>query len=101
MKKLMGVMFLTGATFLVVSGTADTLAQGKKAAAKGTIELIESKDGKYRFSVRDADGKYLGGSTVPHATEKEAKEAVETMKKVMATATYVSKNNNETKKDKE
>jgi hypothetical protein len=53
MKKLLGAMFLMGATLLVVSGTAETFAQGKKGAKTGTIELIESKDGKFRFSVRD------------------------------------------------
>ena len=89
MKKLVGAMFLTGAAMFLVAGTADTFAQGKKTG-KGTIELIESKDGKFRFSVRDADGKYVGGSAVGHATEKEAKEAAEELKKVIATATYVS-----------
>jgi hypothetical protein len=100
MKKLVGAMFLTGAVILMGSGTADTLAQGKKG--KGTIELIESKDGKFRFSVRDADGKYVGGSAVGHATEKEAKEAAEDLKKVIATATYVSKKSEDKKaKDKD
>ena len=88
MKKLTGAAFVSAAIILMGSGGADTLAQGKKG--KGTIELIESKDGKFRFSVRDADGKYLGGSAVGHATEKEAKEAAEDLKKVIATATYVS-----------
>jgi len=92
MKKLVGGLILTAAAALfVVSGTPDTLAQVKKGAKAGTIELVESKDGKYRFTVRDADGKYLGGSTVGHATEKETREAVEELKKVLATATYVSK----------
>jgi len=100
MKKLLGSMFLMVATLLLVSGTADTFAQGKKGKA-GTVELIESKDGKFRFSVRDADGKYLGGSAVGHATEKEAKEAVEELKKVLPSATYVSKKTAEEKKDKE
>ena len=89
MKKLVGAMFLTGAVVLMSSGTADTFAQGKKG--KGTIELIESKDGKFRFTVRDAEGKYVGGSAVGHATEKEAREAAEELKKVIATATYVRK----------
>lgn len=101
MRKLVGSVFLAAAAVLMVSGTADTLAQGKKTG-KGTIELIESKDGKYRFSVRDADGKYLGGSAVGHATEKEAKEAAEDLKKVIATATYVTKKAEEKKaKDKD
>jgi len=102
MKKPLGTLLWTAAMTmaLLVPGTAMTLAQAKKAAAKaGTIELIESKDGKFRFSIRDAEGKYLGGSAVGHATEKEAKEAVEEMKKVLATATYVSKKSDEAPED--
>jgi hypothetical protein len=67
-----------------------SFAQAKKGA-KGTIEIIESKDGKHRFTVRDADGKYLGGSTVGHPNEKETKEAVGELKRVLASASYVSK----------
>ena len=99
MKRLVGALFLVGAIVVMASGTADTLAQGKKGA-KGTIELIESRDGKFRFTVRDAEGKYVGGSAVGHATEKDAKEAAEQLKKVMATATYVSKKADDTKKEK-
>src|SRR5262245_51656993 len=92
MKRLLIALVVLGAFLLLVTNTGDTQAQGKKPAAKaGTIELIKSRDGKYRFSVRDAEGKYLGGSAVGHATEKEAKEAVEELKKVLGTATYVSK----------
>jgi hypothetical protein len=80
---------LMAALAFLATGPSGTLAQGKKS--KGTIELIESKDGKFRFTVRDADGKYLGGSATGHATEKEAKEAAEELKRVIATATYVSK----------
>jgi hypothetical protein len=103
MKKLVGTMFLLGATVLMVPGTTDTFAQSKKPGKAGTIELIESKDGKFRFSIRDASGKYLGGSAVGHATEKEARAAVEELKKVLVTATYVSvnKNTEDTKKDKD
>jgi hypothetical protein len=100
MKKLVGAVFLTGAILLMASGTAGTYAQGKKPG-KGTIELIESRDGKFRFSVRNADGKYVGGSAVGHATEKEAKDAAEELKKVIATATYVRKKAEDTKKTKE
>jgi hypothetical protein len=84
-------MFVAGAIAFMASGTVGNLAQAGKGGKKGTIELIESKDGKYRFTVRDAEGKYLGGSTVGHETEKEAKEAAEDLKKVIQTATYVSK----------
>src|SRR5262249_44451032 len=75
MKKLLAAVALAGAATLMAAGTADTLAQTRKPAKPGTIELIQSKDGKFRFSVRDGDGKYLGGSAVGHATEKEAREA--------------------------
>jgi hypothetical protein len=91
MHKFVGAMLLMGAIGLMTVGTTDTFAQVKKAGGKGTIELIQSKDGKFRFTVRDADGKYVGGSAVGHATEKEAKEAAEDLKKVIGTATYVSK----------
>ena len=102
MKKLLGAMVLTAAIMVMASGTDSTFAQAKKPASKaGTIELLESKDGKFRFNIRDADGKYLGGSTVGHATEKEAREAVEELKKVLTTATYVSKKSEESKKDKD
>lgn len=100
MKHLLVAMVL-GAFLLLGAHVADTKAQNKKAAKAGTIELIKSKDGKYRFNVRDADGKYLGGSTVGHATEKEAKDAVEKLKKVLATATYVSKTAEGSKDKKE
>lgn len=102
MKKLLGAVLLAGATVFTFSGTADTFAQARKSSAKtGTIELIESKDGKFRFSIRDADGKYLGGSAVGHATEKDAKAAVEELKKVIASATYVSKKSEDAKKSKD
>src|SRR5262249_8095649 len=61
MKRLL-VAVVLGAGLLLVTDTADTLAQGKKPAKAGTIELLKSKDGKYRFNVRDAEGKYLGRS---------------------------------------
>ena len=98
MRKLLGALVLVGAGLFLATDTANTHAQVKKPG-KGTVELIKSRDGKFRFSVRDADGKYLGGSAVGHETEKEAKEAVEELKKVLATATYVSKTS-EPEKDK-
>jgi len=103
MKKVLAAMVLVAATTILISGADSTFAQAKKGAAKknGTIELVESKDGKYRFTVRDADGKYLGGSTVGHETEKEARAAVEELKEVLATATYVSKKSDEAKADKD
>lgn len=69
----------------------------------GTIEVSEGKDGKYRFSVRDADGKYVGGSAVGHATREEAVKAVDTLKAVIITAkvTAGTKGEKEKETDKE
>ena len=92
MKKLVGVFLAAVVAVAMTSGSAELLAQNKKSTAKqGTIELIESHDGKYRFTVRDSEGKYIGGSSVGHETEKEAKEAVEELKSVMVSAKFVSK----------
>ncbi len=85
----------------LVSGSAELAAQGKKGATKqGTIELVESKDGKFRFSVRDGDGKYLAGSPVGHATEKDAREAAESLRTVIATAKFVSKKSDSAESEK-
>ncbi|MFO0797993.1 MAG: hypothetical protein U0804_10980 [Gemmataceae bacterium] len=74
-----------------LAGTAGvTTAQDKKKdtktapptkAAAGTIEINEGKDGKFRFVVRDADGKFLGGNTtIGHATKEDAAKAVDALK---------------------
>ncbi len=104
MKKWMGALFITGAAALVSLGTVDSFAGGKKTTPKtGTIEISESsKDGKFRFSIYDAERKYLGGSgPVGYATEKAVKEAVEDLKKVLATATVTTKKAEEPKKEKD
>ena len=98
MKKLLGATCAAVAITFLLSGTPSTA--GKKPKT-GTIEIIESKDGKFRFSIRDADGKYLAGSAVGHATEKETKEVIEELKKVLPTATYTHKKSGETKKEKD
>jgi uncharacterized protein YegP (UPF0339 family) len=61
--------------------------KGKGGSLAGTIEITEGKDGKYRFNVRNADGKYLGGSgPTGYASEKEAEKAIEEFKEVVANA---------------
>jgi hypothetical protein len=99
MKKVVATVCIAMAITFLVSGTTDSLAQGKKKSG-GTIEIIHSKDGKYRFSIRDADGKYIAGSAVGHETEAETKAVVEELKKVLPTAVYVSKKSSDTKTDK-
>jgi hypothetical protein len=100
MKKLIGASLLT--VTLLWIGT-DTIGQDRKqrpTARAGTIGIIESRDGKFRFSVRDAEGKYVGGSAVGHETAKEARDAVEELRKALSNATYVNKKSENTKDDR-
>jgi len=77
----------------------DAVKKDDKGAA-GTIEISEGKDSKFRFSVRNAEGKYLGGSgPVGFATEKDARAAIDDLKKVLITAKITIKKD-DTKKDK-
>jgi uncharacterized protein YegP (UPF0339 family) len=58
-------------------------------AAKGgaTIEVNEGKDGKYRFLVRDADGKLLAMSgPTGFETKAAAEKAVDALKAALPTA---------------
>lgn len=76
---------------LVAGGSSP--AQDKKKETKttqpakgGVIEVNESKDGKFRFTVRDADGKYLGGSATGYATKDDAVKAVDALKAALVSA---------------
>src|SRR4051812_34519794 len=58
----------------------------KGASAAGTVTISTSpKDKKYRFQVRTADNEYIVGSNA-YKTEKEARESIEELKKILATA---------------
>lgn len=84
-----------------VAQAAKKDAKKDDKASTGTIEISEGKDGKFRFSVRNAEGKYLGGSgPVGFATEKDAHAAIEDLKKVLATAKIVTKKSDTKDKDK-
>ena len=98
MKKVIAGLIVAAAGAFIYVPTPDAAAGAKKKTA--TIEIIESKDGKYRFTVRDAEGTYLGGSATGYATEKAAKKAVEDLKEALGAATFVSKKAEE-KKDKD
>jgi uncharacterized protein YegP (UPF0339 family) len=86
---------------MLVAGT-DTgpvvSAQGAKAKA-GHIEIGKGKDGKYRFTVRDADEKFLALSGA-YASEKECREGIETLKKVIVGAKVSVKEVKDTKGNK-
>jgi hypothetical protein len=98
MYKLFACVVLLGGIAAV--GTIDaprSIAQVKKDAKKddkgaGTVEISEGKDGKFRFSVRNADGKYIGGSgPVGFASDKDARAAIDELKHVLATAKITTK----------
>jgi len=74
-----------GGVFLHDSVAQAQKKDAKKDASVGSVIIAAGKDGKFRFQVRSADDKYLAGSAA-YATEKEAKEAVDELKKVLATA---------------
>ena len=104
MRKYIAVIVLSAGMLVAGTVTNPTAsAQGDKKtkvdAKGGTGHIIigKGKDGKYRFTVRDHDDKYLGGSTTPHATEKEARDAIETFRKVLATAKVSMKKEEKTK----
>ena len=75
MTTILRSLLLAGAMagLITVGGIAVAPAQDKKDTKKdtktakagaGTIKINEGKDGKFRFNVYDADGKYLAGSPV-------------------------------------
>jgi uncharacterized protein YegP (UPF0339 family) len=112
MRKLFVCAVMLGVMSLLAGGAPSTaFAQGKKdkdkegkktmkAAAAGVIEIGEGKDGKFRFSVRNADGKYLAGSAA-YATEKDAREAIEELKEVISKAKVTHKAKTDKDKDKD
>jgi len=99
MYKLLACVLLLGG--IAALGGIDAprgMAQVKKDAKKddkagaGTIEIAQGKDGKFRFAVHNAQGKYIGGSgAVGFATEKDAVAAIDELKKVLATAKVTTK----------
>jgi uncharacterized protein YegP (UPF0339 family) len=59
----------------------------KDSKKGGTIEIAAGKDDKFRFFVRDADGKLLAMSGPGgFATEKDAEKAVDVLREVVETA---------------
>jgi uncharacterized protein YegP (UPF0339 family) len=101
-----GLAALLMAALLGVSAGGSLLAQGKKDApdkGKGPIiELNESlKDGRFRFVIRDAEGKYLAGSLVNgYATEKDALKAIEDLKLALSKGKLVKQKKGAEEQDK-
>ncbi|MFM7149150.1 MAG: hypothetical protein ACKO23_04840, partial [Gemmataceae bacterium] len=61
----------------------DTKSTSK--AASGTVEISEGKDGKFRFFIRNSDNKLLALS-MGFSSQKDAGEAVDELKEVLAKA---------------
>jgi uncharacterized protein YegP (UPF0339 family) len=100
MRKL-GLGALLLAAMLCSTAGGSLFAQGKKdgpTKGKGPIiEINESlKDGKFRFVIRDADGKYLAGSLISgFATEKDALKAIDDLKMALTKGTIVKQKKGE------
>lgn len=104
-----------GGAFLAIAGTPFlTNAQEKKATVQekkaanakkeagsdskkspsGVVEITEGKDGKFRFSVRDGENKYVGGSgPIGFENKESAAKAVQSLKDTLSNAkiTYPAK----------
>jgi len=66
--------------------------KGKDAKPAGVIEIAEGKDDKFRFFVRNSEGKLLAMSSPGgFATEKDAKEAIDDLKDVISSAKVTTK----------
>ena len=109
-KLLCSLVLFAGMTGLVSSGSLGlALAQDKKDTKKdapkttakaGVIEVNEGKDDKFRFVIRDADGKLLAMSgPTGFATREDAIKALETLKEALPTAKIAAPKKEE-KKDK-
>jgi len=96
------------AGLITAGGLAVAPAQDKKdvkkgtKAAAGTVEVNEGKDGKFRFFVRDAEGKMLAMSGPSgFETKADAVEAIETLKSVLPSAKMsAGKKDDKSKDDK-
>ena len=104
MRKLL--CFAALAVFMLpFAGVFESEAQAQKDKAKasggGTIVVSEGADGKFRFSVRDADGKFLANSGAnAYASEKEALKGAEDFKATVAGAKISASKEKPKTKDK-
>ena len=66
----------------------ESAARAQKGKAGGaTIEISEGRDGKFRFTVRNSDGKFLANSGAnAFPSEKEALKGAEEFKSVVGSA---------------
>jgi uncharacterized protein YegP (UPF0339 family) len=70
----------------------------KKDAKAGVIEIAKGKDDKFRFFVRDSEGKLLAMSGPGgFASPKDAEEAIDHLKEVVGKAKVVAKDKDKDK----
>jgi len=71
----------------LLGGIDQSPALAQKGEKGGTIEIKKGNDGKYRFTIRNADAKLLAMSgPTGYATEKDAEKVIEELKTVLKTA---------------
>jgi uncharacterized protein YegP (UPF0339 family) len=94
MRKAIVVTALSAVVAFFAAVTPTTaLAQKDKGKGSGgaTVEINEGKDGKFRFTIRNAEGKGMAQSLPPggFATAKDAAAAFEALKAAIPTAKVV------------
>lgn len=84
---MVGLVTAGGLATAPAQDKKDVKKNGKGAKAGAVIEVNEGKDGKFRFVIRDGQGKLLAMSG-PSGFEKreDAVKAVETLKEVLPEA---------------
>ena len=80
------------ASFAVMDSASHAQGTKKDKTTKGkggpVIEITEGRDGRFRFFIRNSDGKLLAMSSPPRgfASEKEATKAVEELRAAVKSA---------------
>ncbi|MBX9624073.1 MAG: hypothetical protein K2X82_09715 [Gemmataceae bacterium] len=86
-------LFAAAAAGVLAAAGQPSAAQKKdapKAGKAGTVEIKQGKDDKYRFNVRDADGKFLAMSGPSgFATRAEAVKGLDALKAALDGAKVV------------
>jgi uncharacterized protein YegP (UPF0339 family) len=84
----MGGLVVAGGAGTATAVQKDKGKDTKKAEAKaaGTVELFEDKAGKFRFRIKDEDGKVVADSTKGYEKKEEALKALDFVKTTLNTA---------------
>jgi hypothetical protein len=95
------VILANGGPFVVVAADKADKVKDRKADSKGVVEITKGKDDKFRFFVRDGEGKLLAMSG-PSGFEspKDAEAAVDHLREVLAKAKVHVKDKDDKKDDK-